>query len=301
MLALLLNGCTNSKYVISPLYNRLDDRMLSHFNDLADFTAEQKNEYRQMTGTFHVWHRRSELPRYAGLIRELASSVKSEATTSSDIQQWMADAETFSTSARLCHPVNFSFDLIKSLSDEQINAIEASFKEEQTENRERYDSRTPEERIERRLDNMSKWAKRINIRLSSGQRAMLRSAFTRQISLRKEYYALSGEWNNKLFALVRDSANPQFDELLTNHLEQFWTLMESNHNEQWQENRNLWRDTVLLLVQSMSDEQRATASQWLNKMASTLDSISKYQPSFEVADDASIGCLAEPESTASGA
>jgi len=148
---------------------------------------------------------------------------------------------------------------------------------------------------------MSKWAKRINIRLSSGQRAMLRSAFTRQISLRKEYYALSGEWNNKLFALVRDSANPQFDELLTNHLEQFWTLMESNHNEQWQENRNLWRDTVLLLVQSMSDEQRATASQWLNKMASTLDSISKYQPSFEVADDASIGCLAEPESTASGA
>ena len=63
-LILLIQSCTNSKLIISPLYNRLDDRMRSKFNEIGDFNDEQTEAFAQRVGTFHVWHRQSEYRMY---------------------------------------------------------------------------------------------------------------------------------------------------------------------------------------------------------------------------------------------
>ena len=291
VLILLVQGCTNSKLIISPLYNRLDDMMRDEFEKLGDFNDEQTASFEATLGTYHVWHRQNELPQYADLMRSVISSISDANTTQSDIQSWMDTAEQHTKAARTCHPVNYSHDLAQSMTDEQLNFIEARFKKQQDKNLARYNSRTPEERVERRLRNTIKWAGRIGLQFTPTQRAMLLSTFKRQTSLRKQYYALSAQWNQQYFTLARNQENPNYAVDLQAHLDSLWSLLESNHPEEWQENRDLWKATGLRFVTSMTDDQRVTFGKWMNKMASTLDSISKNEPSFNVGDDPSIGCL----------
>ncbi len=291
VLILLVQGCTNSKLIISPLYNRLDDMMRDEFEKLGDFNDEQTASFEATLGTYHVWHRQNELPQYADLMRSVISSISDANTTQSDIQSWMDTAEQHTKAARTCHPVNYSHDLAQSMTDEQLNFIEARFKKQQDKNLARYNSRTPEERVERRLRNTIKWAGRIGLQFTPTQRAMLLSTFKRQTSLRKQYYALSAQWNQQYFTLARNQENPNYAVDLQAHLDSLWSLLESNHPEEWQENRDLWKATGLRFVTSMTDDQRVTFGKWMNKMASTLDSISKNKPSFNVGDDPSIGCL----------
>jgi hypothetical protein len=39
-LLLLVQGCTNSSFVIRPLYNRIDDRMREEFRNFGDFNEQ---------------------------------------------------------------------------------------------------------------------------------------------------------------------------------------------------------------------------------------------------------------------
>ncbi|MFK7995905.1 MAG: DUF6279 family lipoprotein [Granulosicoccus sp.] len=297
LMSVLMASCTNSKLVISPLYNRLDDRMKDQFNELGDFTDEQTKAFEQSLGTFHVWHRQSELPQYAMLIRSLASSIAAADTTDADIQQWMDTVEMHSRAARDCHPVNFSIDLIKSLSDDQLTSIEKKFDEEHEEDVARYESRTPEERIERRINNVTKWSGRVGLDLTPAQRAMLLSTFKQQISLRQEYFSLSAEWNDKLFELARAKDNPVYEQDLLTHLSLMWGQLDAEHPQELQANRDLWKKTAHRFLQSMTSQQRETVSQWMSKLGSTLAAIAKDEPSFQVAGDPSKGCLVDPEKT----
>lgn len=293
LLMLLVQGCTNSKLVISPLYNRLDDRMRDQFNELATFNEQQTAAFEQMLGTFHVWHRQQELPGYAQLMKTVASSISNEDTTEDDIQRWFATAEQHTVAVRQCHPINFSFDLIRSFSDEQLASIEEHVKKERLEDVERYESRTPDERVERRIRNAVKFAGRLNVEFTPTQRAMLLSAFKQQRSLRKEYFALSSEWQEQFFQLASDRENPNFEADIRTHLGKLRHLLEDAHPEQWRANRDLWKETSLRLISSLSKEQRRQASSWVSKMSRTLESISRDKPSFEVGNDESIGCLVQ--------
>lgn len=297
VLILLVQGCTNSRLIISPVYNRLDDRMREEFNKLADFNQQQTADFEARLGTYHVWHRQSELPQYAQLMRTVVASITNADTTEDDVKLWMETAEARTQALRECHPINFSFDLMRTLSDEQFDFIQARFNKEQTKNRERFKSRTRKERVARRLKNTVKWAGRIGLDFNAGQRAMLESAFLRQVSLRTEYYALSADWNSQFFNLARNQDNPSYENDLQNHLHKLWSLLETAHTEQWQANRDLWQETGFQIIDSMSSSQRTAVSRWVTKMSVTLDTISGYEPSFKVVNDPALGCLVNPEST----
>lgn len=297
LILLIIQGCTNSKFVIGPLYNRLDNKMRKELYEMGDFNAEQLAAFEASLGTFHVWHRQSELPQYAELLRDIATTMSAESTTAEDINLWMDIAEVHSTKARECLPVNFLASTIKSLSDEQIDALQEHVENERAENRERYASRTTQERIERRISNTVKWTNRLGIDLNPNQRAMFLSAYKQQISLRNEYFSLSDDWNRQLFEMVRNKGNPEYETALKDHLAKLWRLLESNYPEQWQANRDLWKQTALRYVRSMTDEQRDVLVPWLNKMARTLVSISQDEPSFIVGNDSTIGCLVDSDKT----
>ena len=291
---LVLAGCTNSKILIAPLYNRLDDQIRSEFEKLGDFNEEQTAAFEASVGTFHVWHRQSELPQYAALLKSIADSIAIPGETRpEDIAQWFHRAETHSQAARECYPANFLIDQMQTLTDEQITFIEKRFDRERKKNRERYESRTAEERVKRRISNIDKWTGRINLKLTAAQRAAIRTSLTRQISLREEYYELSDQWKRTLFALARKQDQPGYVTGIRAHITKLWSLLESEHPEQWQANRTLWEETAYKLVQSMNAEQRKGSSRWLNGMADTLRAISTDKPSFQVGNDASVGCLVD--------
>ena len=126
----LLASCTNSKLLVGPLYNKLDDKIRSEFKKLGDFNDEQTVAFEQAVGTFHVWHRQSELPQYAALLQEIASSITvPERTTEADVERWIQTAEGFTRNARECYPVNFMTGTIRTLTDEQIDDHPETFHE----------------------------------------------------------------------------------------------------------------------------------------------------------------------------
>lgn len=300
-LLLLLSACTNSKLIISPLYNRLDDRIRSEFHKLGDFNEAQTEAFEQAVGTFHVWHRQSELPQYATLLRQIADAIAKPGTTSaSDVASWMARLEGFSRDARQCYPANFMAGTVRTLSDKQLDFVENRFRREREKNRKRYESRTPEERVEFRLERMEKWLGRIQLKLDADQRRLLRKSLGQQISLRKQYYALSEQWNRRLFGIARQQQLPNYETRLQDHMGTLWSLLETNYPEQWQANRELWQRTALELVNSLSREQRRQASTWLATMGRTLQAVSKDKPSFTPGTDPSVGCLVKQTGTGAG-
>ena len=297
LLALItLVACSNSKLILGPLYNRIDNQMRDEFNKLGDFDSRQKAEFEVRLQTYHLWHRRKELPQYATLINDVESALASTTPkTAAQIQQWTDRLEQFSVEARTCHPVNFSFDLLRTLSDEQVDFIEARFAREQGKNKERYNSRTPEERLERRYNNVIKWSGRIGLDFTQEQKTLLRQTMEKQISLRKQYWALSSQWNEEFFAIARDKSSQEFKPRLAGQLDKLWGLLEENQTEEWTANRQLWNGFMLDFANSMTSSQRRWADDWLGKLARTLRDMSDDSVAFETknprAGDPAMGCV----------
>lgn len=302
LLGLLLTGCSNSKLIISPLYNRLDDQIRGEFHKLADFDENQIASFEDTLGTFHVWHRQYELPKYAKLLQSIGETVVlPEAIDSDTMQDWFDQTEGFTRSLRECHPINFSFPLMKSLTDEQLDFIQKRFQSEQGKNRKKYGERKPEERTERRKKRVVEFAARIGFEFTESQEKLLLETFEKQISLRSDYWLLSGKWNRQLFRMAKQQESPKYDERMEAHLQALWSLLENARPQQWQHNRDLWRDFGVKLVNSMNKEQRKWARAWLRKMGDTLTKISEDIPSATPSNDPAVGCYADAVADGGGA
>lgn len=291
MLLLLITSCTNSKVLISPIYNRLDDQMRGEFHKLAKWNDEQIEHFEKRVGTFHVWHRQNELPKYATLLSTIASSIAvRNKTTEENVNAWVDEVEQLSYAVRDCHPVNFSYDLMNTLSDKQVNFIEKRFINERKMNFEKYSENTPEERQKKRVENVVKWAGRIGFDFSKTQEAMLAKTLSDQVSLRSQYYQLVDQWSKDLFVLARKQNAPDYEVKMQKQVSKIWTLLEDSHNDEWLANRKLWREFAYDFVQTLDSDQRVWASNWIGKMAKTIQAISEDEPSFKLANKPEHGC-----------
>jgi len=292
ILLILIAGCTNSKLIVAPLYNRLDDQMRGEFHKLAKWNEEQIAHFEIRVGTFHVWHRQEELPKYAALLDSIQSTIRvRDKTTRADVNNWIDTAELFSQSARTCHPVNFSFDLMQTLTDAQVDFIERRFASERKKNFNKYLADTPEQRREKRVDNVVKWAGRIGFDFNTTQKRMLDKTMSEQISLRRQYYKQVDKWARDLFIIARRQEATDYSQRMEKQINKLWTLLEKAHNEEWQANRRLWRGFGYDFVRSLSHDQRLYASNWIDKMADTISGIARDRPSFNVQNNAKFGCM----------
>ncbi|MEE9334855.1 MAG: DUF6279 family lipoprotein [Granulosicoccaceae bacterium] len=289
----IISGCSNSKIFLSPVYNRLDDQMLNEFNKLGDFNKDQLAAFKQRLGTYHVWHRQSELPQYSALLRKIVVSIETRNTTEGQVGEWVDESETYTKALRECHPVNYSYDLMKTLTDDQLNFIQRRFGRERKINREKYFAQTAEQRVERRYKNIIKWTGRLGFDFTDKQKIILMQTLQKQVSLRKEYYKLSDRWNRKLFLLAKRQESPSYNRDMEAHVQSLWTLLEDGYTIEWESNRQLWRKFGFQFVDSMTGDQRKKASIWMTRLAKTLDSIAKDKPTFEVTKDPTLGCLVE--------
>ncbi len=288
---IILGACTNSKLIIGPLYNRLDDQIRGEFHKLGDFNSTQVDAFEQRLGSFHVWHRQSEMPKYAELLRRIRAGVLDrESLNKAEVTNWINVSEGYTQAIRMCHPANYSFSIMQSLTDEQIDFIEKRFASERRKNFNRYQSKTKDERRETRVENVVKWASRIGFDFTKTQRELLDETFAKQVSLRNQYYKLVHVWNKELFTLARNQASTTYEKDMATQVAKLWTLVEKQHPEQWGANRQLWRDFAFEFVETLNYDQRVWADTWLGKMAKTIDGISQDTPSFQFSNDPKLGC-----------
>ncbi len=289
----LLAGCSNSKLIVGAFYDRADDRAIDGAAEWATLDAAQQAALEGYVGTFHTWHRRSELPRYAALLGDMSETLSEYgASTEADWTRWFRALDARVGAVRECHPARFATDTLRTLTPAQVDQIEAHRAEERAEREERYGNRTRAERIERRVANVDKWSGRLGLELDRRQLDMIEDAFERQTSLGAEYRALSAAWYDELYALLRAPDAPDFASRLDAHVARWFTMLEDAHPDRWEANRELWRDFAVDFEPTLSSLQRRDATRWLAKMGTTLDAISRDRPDYLPADDPSFGCIA---------
>lgn len=288
-----LAGCSNSKLVVGALYDRADDRARSGAADWVKLDAEQQAAFDAYVGTFHTWHRRSEMPRYAALFGEM-SGVLSEygAASTGDWTRWFHELDARVRALRACHPARFAEATIRTLGPDQVDAIEAHRAELVAEwDADDDGDDTRAERIARRVKNVDKWSGRLGIDLNRRQLDMIAGAFERQTPLNAEYRELSDAWWSELFVRVRDPDAPDYAARLDAHVSDWFTMLEHAHPDAWRRNRELWRDFAVDFEKTLTGLQRRTATRWMAKMGNTLQAISRDRPDWLPADDPAYGCI----------
>ena len=292
-LALAAAGCSNSKLVIGALYDRADDRARAGAEEWVELDAAQGAALDAYIGTFHTWHRRSELPRYAALLGEMSETLGEHgAAGREEWTRWFQEIDARVEALRACHPARFATDTIATLGADQVDRIEARRAERAAERDAERGDRTRAERIARRVANVDKWVGRLGVELEERQLAMIRDAFERQTSLNAEFRALSDAWYATLFELLRDTDAADFAPRLDAHVAAWFTMLEDEYPEAWRENRELWRDFAVEFDATLSGLQRRDATRWMAKMGRTLEAVSRDAPDWLPADDPAFGCVA---------
>ena len=286
--------------MVGALYDRADDRAIAGAGKWVELDAAQTAALDAHVGTFHTWHRRSELPRYAALLAEMSESLGTWGETGpEDWARWFAELDARVEAVRECHPARFAAGSIATLDAAQVDSIEARRAERAAERAEEREGRTRADRIRRRVANVDKWVGRLGVELEDDQLALIRDALERQTSLAEEFRTLSDAWYERLFALLRAPQAPGFEAELDAHVGAWFTMLEDAHPEPWARNRELWREFAVEFEKSLSSLQRRDATRWMAKLARTLEAVSRDEPDWLPADDPAWGCVAgEAEASA---
>lgn len=294
ILVLSSAGCTNSKIVLSTVYNRVDNQIRSEFNKLGKFEDWQKAAFEKKLQTYHYWHRREELPRYAALLQEISVTVKNNGSiTPSQATSWNASLEDFIEAAQGCYPAHFSADLMATLKPDQIRFIERRFARERYKNRARHNAKSRDQRMQERFDQIEKWSGLAGFRFTKNQQALMLASMHKTRSLHSEYYKLTDRWNKTLFRTIENKDNPNYQRSLQQHLGTLFDLVEKNHPEKLEHNRRVWREFLIEFEESLSTDQRVWLSSYLKTLSKNLKSIARSSVKFKPHNDASLGCIPE--------
>ena len=298
--ASMLTGCTNSEWVLSALYNRMDNVMAGETKEYADFTPEQIAEIDLLADQFHQWHRTEHLPLYADLLLDINSQIEPGETVSRDeVARWSAQVEGFAREMAECYPLNNAFDLLRNLSDEQVDQILAHGIKEYDDFIEDRIQDSKKDRVELRYDETKKWFRRFSLNLNEEQRQHLIETIEKerliQGEIRAESKAESAReatndppaepekvvagielwklWVEEFVEILEDRNAPDFEAIVGEHIHSLWNLQYDKFPEVIDYNRQLWITYFYELAESQTPEQRQAFSNWLVKMASNIDGI----------------------------
>ena len=141
---LLLAGCSGAKVV----YEQLDVLLPWYFRDYVDLDTGQRRQLEQAVDSLLVWHRESEIGRYAAFLREL----ERDAAAPLGLDRLRAarlelDAFWDDVAQRLAPE---AAALLSTLSDEQVDALFARMARDDAKLAREAQARSQEERVERR-------------------------------------------------------------------------------------------------------------------------------------------------------
>lgn len=253
LLVLLLAGCTQSEWLLSFYYNRLDDRLLDSYTEYADFSEAQQQWIEARVDQFHFWHRHEMMHDYAELLGDAADRLHhSKPLTPATVSDFTHRLVGTMADIHKCSPITNAAPFFVTLSDEQVKQIEASLKRSIEEERERHGEWKNEDTFER----VYKWLSRLGLDLTEAQKKAYREAHSRHHSLWAESIELEQSWNSQLVTLLRIRDKPGIQEAIGRHLYARRGLTKRAYPDQYNQNVNLWQRYALDLLNGLSRDQR---------------------------------------------
>ena len=273
MLGVGITACTNSGWLLSNIYDRMDNILARETKEYADFTPEQVREINLLADQYHLWHRTHQLPAYAKVLREVhAKLAAGEPVVLADVEDWAARLEFLVREMGTCHPLNSAITFLQNLSDEQVEQILAHGIKEHEEFLEDHIDMPVDEYIAKRFKTTKKWFGRFGLSLNKQHQGHLRATIVVEETLDPN---LLMTWHLAFVELLRQREAADFASKMSSHLSLLWTLQDDHFPETVAFNQALWNQYFADLALSQTPEQRAKFSAWAKKMSGNLQMISE--------------------------
>ena len=145
------------------VYNRLGWLAHYYLSNQVSLDGPQSIELRANLREFFVWHRRTELPRYAGFLERFAAAA-SQPLTREQMASGTGEIEDFVRTS-VAHGAPDAARWLNALREPQIDELFASFEKKEAESREEHCGTSPAKRREksvaRFIDNVEEWTGRL--------------------------------------------------------------------------------------------------------------------------------------------
>lgn len=247
--SVLLSAC-----VVRVAYNQLDWLALWFVEDYFDLNASQERQAKEMIGRTIDWHRETQLPRYASLLRTTLGGLEAPVDPRFLADRYGEVVVLWDTLLRQVAP-DFA-RLLQLLTDEQVDELFENLADENKDLTEEYSGTSRGERQARRDKAIFKAFRRFTGRLSSGQEQLVRTHTARMHDVSAEWLERREAWQKEFRLLMAGrNSDPSFAARLEDLLLDPNRFDSPVYRKQVLENQQLASGLVAAVLDSLSAKQ----------------------------------------------
>ena len=269
-----VTGCSSS-LVLGKIYDGFGSSTAKAFKSHATFNNAQSAQIDSLAASYHSWHRSTQMNRYSEFLRALVMDVDAaDELTFEQASGWWQSVRNFTDDMRVCNPFNVAAGLLAGLSDKQVNQVAGKLRKDLNGREDEYRAEAPEQRIDRRVKEISKWGRRAGMSFKKQQKDKLRQTLQSQVSLGAQRYELRRIWMEEFILLLRQREQADFATKITEHINANWRLTETAFPDEWQTNERLWTEFIKDYINLQTPAQRRVFTDKMNSTARTLNKLS---------------------------
>ncbi|MDD1794776.1 DUF6279 family lipoprotein [Enterovibrio sp. ZSDZ42] len=262
-MAFSLTACTNQF-----AYNTLPFWIDYYLSDYVDMTSSQQQQLDKDLEVFHSWHRQVELPKIQALLKQVEQDTASPLSYSKIGEYHQQVNETILASlVGLTPPLA---NLIRSLSDEQVEHWLQTLKDNIDEGVEKANEGTTDDQVMRRqtrlVERMEVWVDAVNDK----QQLQLTEMASYQIEMRPVFYDIRDRLLEELTAILLHRNEPDIEQRIND----YFSRLVHFQSDEYQSDMAIYLARRYELLQRLdrhlSDKQRQVLR---DKLASYVDDI----------------------------
>jgi len=239
----------------------------------ATFSKAQKSEIKQAVDEFFAWHRTSELPKYAQYLEQISNEIEQGDFDQAGVLDHLNQIRRMSQYSFKRSPVAKAAPFFKTISDKQVLEIEAHLKKKDEKFTEWYEERELTGGDAGRLKKIVKNVGRVGIKLNADQAKIIQQGLDQYRGGPLERFEIWNRWEAELIRLFHQRSEAEFEETVTQHLQQYQDQMLLHSPENHLHNQRVTADIITELLASLTPPQKATLLKKINKIRKTLISI----------------------------
>ena len=250
-------------------FERIDDYLVSYFNEYADFSVEQQSQIEKVSKDYQNWLAKNELPKIKALLLQL-KKINHENSGELTLQLYDYARDLYAKTGMFFEIPFFKFS--KTLSKKQIIEIEKHLVSTQND----WDSEIAggqKEYSDVLLKRYIAGFKRIKMKLTDSQIKTVVARSSAMDDLRLQWSLHRKEWTAKLLVLLSKRSDPLYEMALISHLKQISSIGGSEFQSKLNKNREKTIDTISKIFEEASESQLDSFRERLDVFIASIDRI----------------------------
>ena len=232
-------------------FERIDDYLISYFNEYADFSVEQQSQIEKFSKDYQNWLAKNELPKVKALLLQL-KKINHENAGELTLQLHDYARDLYAKTGMFFEIPFVKFS--KTLSKKQIIEIEKHLVSTQND----WDSEIAggqKEYSDVLLERYIAGFKRIKMKLTDSQIKTVVARASAMDDLRLQWSLHRKEWTTQLLVLLSERSDPLYEMALISHLKQISSIGDSKFQSKLKKNREITIDTISNIFEEASESQ----------------------------------------------